>query len=309
MFSLIIPVYKNSQSIPELLTVIDRLNKKLENQLEVIFVIDGNPENEFEILKSQLPKYKFKSQLVSHSKNFGSFAAIKTGLEYANGQYFATLAADLQEPPELIEKIFIELLKNKFDIVIGNRITRNDGRQNIFFSNLFWKFYKKYIIKEIPLNGVDLFGCNKKVRDILISLKENNSSLIGLLFWIGFKRKFIDYKRIKRKYGKSAWNFKRKLNYMMDSIFSFTDLPIKILIKIGIFGVLLSVILSLLVLISKLIGSITVPGYTATLLIMSFFSSLNILSFGIIGLYLWRTYENTKFRPNTIVMDLLKFNQ
>lgn len=309
MFSLIIPVYKNSQSLPELLVVINGLNQKLKNQLETVFVIDGNPENEFAFLKNNLLKYKFKSQLISHSKNFGSFAAIKTGLEYANGQYFATLAADLQEPPELIEKIFTELSKNNFDIVIGNRIARKDGFKNTIFSNLFWKFYKKYVIKEIPINGVDLFGCNKKVRDNLINLKESNSSLIGLLFWIGFKRKFIDYKRTKRKYGKSAWNLKRKMNYMMDSIFSFTDLPIKILIKIGVFGVLLSVALSLLVIISKLIGNITVPGYTATFLIMSFFSSLNILSFGIIGLYLWRTYENTKSRPNSIVMETLKFNQ
>ena len=96
---------------------------------------------------------------------------------------------------------------------------------------------------------------------------------------------------------------------MIDSIFSFSNLPIKILIYLGVFGILISIALSILVIVYKFIGNIRVPGYTATLLIVSFFSSLNILSFGIIGLYQWRTFENTKFRPNSIVMKSLKFNK
>jgi glycosyltransferase involved in cell wall biosynthesis len=308
MYSLIVPIYKNAASIPELLDVVVKFNKKFQNNVECVFVVDGNPENEFEILKTQLPKYKFKSQLISHSKNFGSFAAIRTGLEHATGDYFATMAADLQEPPELIEKIFNELPKQQTDIVLANRTGREDGFFSNLFSTIFWKFYKNYIIKDIPTNGVDLFGCNKIVRDTLINLKESNSSLIGLLFWVGFKRTTIDYKRIKRKYGKSAWSFHKKMKYMLDSIFAFTDLPVKILINLGVIGILISLVLSTIVLISKFTGSIQVPGYTATFLIVSFFSSLNIFSFGIIGLYLWRTFENTKFRPNSIIMDLLKFN-
>lgn len=305
MYSLIIPVYKNSQSIPELLISINNLNKKLNNKLEAVFIIDGNPENEFEILKEQLKKYSFKSQLISHSKNFGSFAAIKTGLENATGNYFSVMAADMQEPPDVVIQIFKKLTDKKSNIIIGNRIGRKD---NNIFSNIFWNIYKKYIQNDIPTGGVDMFGCDKTVRDTLINLKENNSSLVGLLYWIGFKKEYIDYIRVKRKYGKSAWNFKRKFKYMIDSIFAFSDLPIQILIGLGLIGISMSSILSIIVLISKLIGTITVPGYTATLLIVSFFSSINLLCFGIIGLYIWRAFENTKNRPNTIIMDKMTYN-
>jgi len=308
MYSLIIPVYKNAKFIPELLESIDKINTIFKNKLEVVFVIDGNPENEFEILKEQLKKYSFKSQLIAHSRNFGSFAAIKTGFENATGDYFSIMAADMQEPPELVVKIFEKLSENKSNIVIGNRIGRKDKKINSLFSNLFWKIYKKYIQKDIPKGGVDIFGCDKTVRNTLINLKESNSSLVGLLYWIGFKKEYLDYTRIKRKYGESAWNFKRKFKYMIDSIFAFSDLPIKILINLGLIGISVSVILSLIVLISKLIGSIVVPGYTATLLIVSFFSSINLLCFGIVGLYIWRAFENTKNRPNTIIMDKITYN-
>lgn len=308
MYSLIIPVYKNAKFIPELLESIKDININLKNQLEIIFVIDGNPENEFEILKEQLKKYSFKSQLISHSRNFGSFAAIKTGLENATGDYFSIMAADMQEPPKLVIKIFKKLSENKSNIIIGNRIARKDNKINNIFSNIFWNIYKKYIQNDIPKGGVDIFGCDKTVRDTLINLKENNSSLVGLLYWIGFKKEYINYTRIKRKYGKSAWDFKRKMKYMTDSIFAFSDLPIKILINLGLVGISVSLILSIIVLISKLIGSITVPGYTATLLIVSFFSSINLLCFGIIGLYIWRAFENTKNRPNTIIMNKITYN-
>jgi hypothetical protein len=204
--------------------------------------------------------------------------------------------------------MFKKLSKHNSNIVIGKRIERRDSYLNNLYSNMFWKIYKKYIQNDVPPGGVDIFGCDKLVRDVLISLRESNSSLIGLLFWIGFKREYVDYSRVKRKYGKSAWSFNKKVKYMTDSIFSFSDLPIKILIKFGLIGILMSAALSLIVIISKLTGAITVPGYTATLLIVSFFSSINLFSFGIIGLYVWRMFENTKHRPNTIIMDKILYN-
>ena len=308
MYSLIIPIYKNSKFIPELLDVIQKINSKLKNKLEAVFVVDGNPENEFEILEKNLKKYSFKSQLILHSRNFGSFAAIKTGLENATGKYFAIMAADMQEPPDLIIRMFKKLSKGDSNIVIGNRVNRHDQKLNNIFSNLFWNLYKKFIQSEIPKGGVDIFACDNTVKNTLISLKESNSSLVGLLYWIGFKKSYVDYVRSKRKYGKSAWSFNKKIKYMTDSIFSFSDLPIKILIKIGSVGIFISSILSIIVLIAKLIGKITVPGYTATLIIVSFFSSINLFCLGIIGLYVWRAFENTKNRPNTIIMNKINYN-
>lgn len=309
MYSLIIPIYKNSASLKELLVQLLSLNKKLNYELECVFIIDGNPENEFQILKNILAKQKIKSQIIVHSRNFGSLEAIKTGLEYANGQYYANFAADLQESPKLIEKIFKKLSENQTDIVITKRTGREDGFINNLFSNIFWKFYRKFINSDIPLGGIDVFACNQKVRDILISFKEKHSSLIGQLFWIGFKKEIIEYKRYKRKYGKSAWTFKRKFEYMMDSIYSFSDIPIRLISTLGICGILFFTIFSFIALISIFKGNIIVPDYNHILLFIFIFFSINSLSFIIIGQYLWRIFENTKSRPNTIVMERLKYNQ
>lgn len=308
-YTVIIPIYGNSKTIPYLLIALNKIYKDFPNHLEVIFVVDGNIENEYLILKEKLKDVKYKAQLICHSRNFGSFAAIRTGLELGSGNYFVYMSADLQESPRLITKMFQKLAAvNGCDVVVGNRLNRHDGTFNTICSNMYWKVYKWLIQKEMPQNGVDIFGCNKSVRNILIDLKENNTSLIGLLFWIGFKRETINYSRKPRLQGKSMWSYSKKIRYMVDSILGFSDLPINLLIILGLSGIVISIIFSIIVLLSRLMGTITVQGYATTLLTIIFFGSLNLFSFGIIGLYIWRTFENTKNRPNAIIMTISKFN-
>jgi len=141
---------------------------------------------------------------------------------------------------------------------------------------------------DIPRGGVDVFGCNARFRDELLQLEESNSSLVGLIFWLGFRRREISYSRRERKHGKSAWSFGRKLNYLFDSVFSFTDLPIKLLLFFGFAGLVISVILGLMVILAKAVGEIPVPGYAATALTVLFFGGLNALGLGIVGTYAWR---------------------
>ena len=138
-------------------------------------------------------------------------------------------------------------------------------------------------------------------------LNENNSSLIGLLFWVGFRRDFVPYNRQARIAGRSAWTFSKKLRYLSDSIFNFTDLPVRLLFRIGLVGTLCSVAAGTVVLVAKALGHIPVPGYTATVLIVTFFGALNCLGLGIIGGYVWRTLENTKRRPNFLIASRTLF--
>ena len=140
-------------------------------------------------------------------------------------------------------------------------------------------------------------------------MNEAHSSLIAQIFWLGFRRKVICYERQAREHGVSAWTFKKKLNYMMDSIFSFTDLPIKLLVSFGSLATLAALLFSVILIFSKLLGLIAVPGYVMTLLAIMFFGSLNLFSLGLVGSYCWRTYENTKARQLSIVLKELKFNQ
>lgn len=306
-YSIVVPVYKNAETIPNLVNVLNDINNKLNGKLEAVFVVDGSPDDSLSLLHEALNETSINTQLLVHSRNFGSFAAIRTGLNAAKGQKFAVMAADLQEPPELVLSIFDALDHNGCDVAIGVRRSRSDS----FFSNLtsgiFWRIYRRFIIREIPSGGVDVFGCNEVFRNQLLELKESRSSLISLIFWLGFRRKLVYYDRLPRTEGRSSWTFKKKIDYMLDSIFAFTDLPIKVLLTLGTLGITLSFLLAVIVLIGRIAGWITIPGYTATMLILLFFGSVNILGFGVVGAYAWRAYENSKNRPLAVVAQRYNF--
>lgn len=300
-YSVILPVYKNAESIDRLLAALDEMNQALNKQMEAIFVVDGSPDESYALLKEKLAVQSFDSQLLLHSRNFGSFPAIRTGLSVAKGSFCGVMAADLQEPPALLLDIFKSLQLNECDVGVGTRSSREDPFFSKFASQTFWKIYKRLVVKEMPEGGVDVFGCNTIFKDQLLQLEESRSSLIALIFWLGFRRKLFSYQRLVRQEGVSSWTLNKKIDYMMDSVFAFTDYPIKLLLKIGFFGCLLSFVIGLVIVIAKYFGQIIVPGYAATMLVVLFFGALNLFSLGLVGNYAWRAYENTKKRPLAIV--------
>ena len=303
MYSLIIPVYKNEESIPELLDVVEDLNMNLEGKLEVVFVVDGSPDYSYTLLREALPHRNFSGILIEHSRNFGSFAAVRTGLSEASGPYFAVMAADLQEPPSLILEFFKILTSEPIDIAVGLRRKRDDPFFSKLSARIYWTLYRKFVQKEMPRGGADVFACNREFRNWLLELSESNTSPVGLLFWLGFRRKLVAYDRLKRRHGTSAWSFSRKVRYLMDSLFAFTDLPIRMLVIIGIIGFIFFLSFGTFVFLGKITGMVSVPGYTATILTIAFFAALNSLGLGVIGSYVWRTFENTKRRPHSIIMS------
>ena len=304
-FSVVIPVYKNEASIPRLLEALSNMSLQLDGEMEAVFVVDGSPDQSFGLLRAALDGLKFPAQLLAHSRNFGSFPAIRTGLAAARGDYFGVMAADLQEPPELLIAFFKALALDECDVAIGTRTGRNDPYASRLASGLFWGLYRRLVVHDMPEGGVDVFGCNRIFRDQLLKLEESRSSLIALIFWLGFRRKLVSYERLVRQEGKSSWTFRKKVDYMMDSIFAFTDYPIRLLTRIGVIGCLLSVALGVLVLAGHLSGGITVPGYAATMLVVLFFGMLNLLGLGLVGTYAWRGYENSKRRPSATVATIL----
>lgn len=307
-YSVVIPVYKNEASIPRLLTALEELNLSMQEQLEVVFVVDGSPDNSYQLLAQALPQLDFPAQLLAHSRNFGSFPAIRTGLQHARGEYFAVMAADLQEPPELLQQFFDALSAGECDVAIGARAKREDPWFSQLTSRIFWALYRRWVVPEMPVGGVDMFGCNRKFRDSLLKLEESRSSLIALVFWLGFERKIFFYIRQQRQEGVSAWTWRKKVDYMLDSVFAFSDLPIRLLMNIGALGCLLSACLGSLVLVAHLLGYIRVPGYAGTVLVVLFFGMLNLLALGVIGAYAWRAYENSKQRPHALVAAHIVFD-
>lgn len=301
-YSVVIPVYTNEGSLGAVITRLEGVADRLPGRLEAVFVVDGSPDGSLLVLNRLLPEAKISSQLVVHSRNFGSFPAIRTGMAAARGKYIGVMAADLQEPPELMEEFFAALSTGDVDITVGRRESRSDPAMSSLLSRTFWGLYRRVINPAIPRGGVDVFGCTREVAQQLLRLDESHTSLVGLLYWVGFRRVEVPYSRVQRTEGKSGWSFRKRVRYLLDSVFAFTDIPISLLSTVGLVGGALTVLASIVVLVSWLTGGITEVGYTPLMLVV-LFSTFTVLSgLGIVGSYVWRTYENSKGRPGSLAM-------
>ena len=298
--SVVVPVYRNLATLPALLERLGALSPAVVGSMEAVFVVDGSPDDSADLLRSLAPAAPFPVQVVELSRNFGAFSAIRAGLQLARGQYVAVVAADLQEPPELVEGFFAALKKGS-DVAVGVRTSRDDPALSSLSSRAYWSFYRRFIIPEIPRGGVDVFAVTSQVRDQVVALRESHTSLVGMLYWLGFSRAEVPYERAKRAEGKSGWSLRRKVRYLMDSVFSFTDLPITLLIAIGVVGVLGSLTAASVVFVAWALGSVDVSGYTPLMLSFLLIGSLLLSGLGVVGSYVWRAYENTKQRPTTVV--------
>jgi glycosyltransferase involved in cell wall biosynthesis len=295
-------VYRNEENVPDLLQALEELGRNIP-ALEVVFVVDGSPDRSAEALARGLTRATYAWQLIELSRNFGSFAAIRQGLALASGRQFAVIAADLQEPPYLVQEFFNRLGKGDVDLVVGVRASRNDPLVTKLLSRLYWRMYRTLIMRDIPPGGVDVFGCNQAFREALMSLEERNSFLIGQLFWLGFRRSEVGYERRARTVGKSAWKFRRRLRYMLDSVFAFSDLPISMLLWLGTLGTLVAATSTIILMTAWSFGLIQVRGYVPIMLAVMFFGSLLVFGQGIIGCYVWRVAENTKKRPLSVILS------
>lgn len=305
IFTVVVPVYKNEESLDRLLTEIadiaSELSDELRLELELVLVVDGSPDNSYTFLQQRLPSLRFKCILVAHSKNFGSFAAIRTGLAHGSGAHFGVMAADLQEPSHLMTDFARVLSSGTCDVAVGERTARNDKKLSNMSSSIFWSLYRRFIIPDMPNGGVDVFGCTREFRDHLLELEESRSSLVGMIFWLGFRRTFVPYERLPRLEGRSAWTLRKKLDYMTDSIFAFTDYPIKTLMRFGFVMSSFSILVAVIVICARLLGLITVPGYAALMLAVVTYGAMSLFALGLVGEYACRAYENTKHRPYAVV--------
>jgi glycosyltransferase involved in cell wall biosynthesis len=301
MLSIVIPVFRNEKNIDRLVEELERINLLAPMPIEVVAVVDGSPDRSLELLQRALPRAAFSSVLVSLSRNFGAFNAVRCGLEQASGEYIAVLAADLQEPADLALTFLDILRRDQADIVFATRSSRDDPWFDEISSRVFWALYRRWVLPELPPGGVNAVGCTSMVRDRLLQLREPTTNLIALFFWLGFRRAFVAYDRQPRRDGRSAWTLAKKLRYGFDSLFSFTDLPIRLLLLLGVVGTVTAVVFAALLLSASLAGRIAVPGYAPTVLIVTFFGSITSLGLGILGQYVWLILQTTRGRPGYVI--------
>jgi len=300
-YSVVVPVYGNEDSLPAVVERLISLASDRSGRLEAVFVIDGSPDRSHVVLLDLLQSGALTAQVLSLSRNFGSFSAIRAGIAAARGEFIAIMAADLQEPVEVVEAFFDKLERDECDVVFGRREGRADPLLSSITARAYWWFYRRFVNPEIPVGGIDIFGCSQAVAKRVIRFPETHTSLVGLLFWVGYRREFVPYRRQPRHSGKSAWSTRRKVRYLLDSVYAFTDLPIVLLQIVGAIGLVVSIGVGIVVFVAWAMGAIKQPGYTPLMIAIVGSTSALLVALGVVGSYVWRTYENSKGRPLELV--------
>jgi len=299
-FSIIVPVYNEQELIPELTMRISQAIKNIGDDYEVIFVNDGSTDKTLSLLldaRKSNPRLK----ILNLSRNFGHQAAYTAGLNYSKGEYTVMMDGDLQDPPELIPEMIAKMQASGSDIVYGKRSGR---RESLAIRTLTWLFHKIFdrLNKNTQGDTGNFCLLNRRALDAFLQLNEKNRYLPGLRFFIGFQQEYVEYQRPERSAGKAKMSFWKLMKLAFDAIFSFSKIPIRIALIIGIIGILISTAGIGVVVYKKIIGD-AITGWTSTMLSIYFLGSVQLFFLGILGEYVFRIYKETQNRPVYVVKE------
>ncbi|MBE2192996.1 MAG: glycosyltransferase family 2 protein [Anaerolinea sp.] len=309
LISIISPVYHNAPSLPDLLKQFQELaTKNASDDFEFIFVDDGSQDNSFEVL-NRLVVDESRMRVIKLSRNFGSNAAILAGLSHARGEAVAAIAADLQDPPELLHEM-IDHWRQGRKVVLAAREGRDDPGLTSVLADTFYSLFRRFAIKTMPKRGFDFFLIDRQVCDLIRGIQENNAYLMGLILWLGFDPKVIFYHRRARekRYGRSMWTFAKKLKYFADSFVAFSHMPVRAASLLGISISVLGLLYALLIIVLRIFGGRDPEGWTSLMVVMLVVSGVQILMIGVLGEYLWRSLDEVRHRPRFIVERVLEHN-
>jgi polyisoprenyl-phosphate glycosyltransferase len=303
--SIIIPCYFNEGNIPitkkELLK--NEKDFPADVSFEYIMIDDGSKDNTLKELLKFKEENPEKVKVIKLSGNFGSYNAILAGMNYATGDCNVVLAADLQDPPELIVKMY-EYWGKGIKLVIANR----ENREESFITWVLSKFYhfllRKFALKDIPSGGYDLVLFDKQLKNEVIKINEKNTNQIYLLSWLKYDYVNIPYTRKIREIGKSRWTITKKIKLFIDSFVSFSFFPIRLISGTGLILGLISFIYGLFVIYAKITGLVPIQGWTTIMVVLLLVSSFQMTALGIIGEYVWRAMDASRNRPNYIVEEV-----
>lgn len=302
--SIIIPVYYNEDTLKDL--YLDLKTKVLEkiDEYEIVFVNDGSEDNSWEIIK-EIKNKDNNVVAVNLSKNFGEHSAIQAGLSVCTGDCAVTKQADLQEDSLLILDMY-ESWKKGNKVVLAARKARQDSFSTKLFANIYYNLIRKFVNKKMPFGGCDCFLIDKQVIKKILELNEANSSLILQILWVGFKTEIIYFNRLERKTGKGRWTLSKKIKLMLDSFISFSYIPIRLMWITGILFCLFAVCMGISILIEFFTHQMPIQGWSSLMCIILISSGLILWVLGILGEYIWRTFDSARKRPPYIIEEIVK---
>jgi len=307
--SIVVPCYFNELNIPTTYEVIKRdvLDVRPDVDFELIFVDDGSGDKTLEKL-FEVQKKDSRIRIVKLSKNFGEFRAIVAGMSKATGDAVAVMSADLQDPPYLIPQMLEEWEKGE-KVVIAARSDRDEPWIKKTLANTYYKILRKLVIEDYPKQGFDFFLIDKSIKDILVEMKEKNSTIYVQLIWTGFKPKVIEYVRQAREQGQSMWSYAKRINLFIDTFIVFSYKPIRFISAMGALMSVLGFFAAIYFIFEKMFFGVDVAGWTSLIVVVLLLSGFQMLMLGIIGEYLWRNLDETRKRPLFIIDEVYEGKQ
>lgn len=304
--SIVVPCYNEEEALPIFYDEVEKITKKLDAEIEYIFVNDGSRDNTLKILRFLAKKDK-RVRYISFSKNFGKEAAMLAGLDASTGDYVTTMDADLQDPPELLLEMFDALENEDYDICAAKSKSRNGYS---FIRKTFTKWFYKLIAKisktEMVDGARDFRLMKRPVVDAIISMREYNRYSKGLFSFVGFDTKWLEFENKERVAGTTKWNFWKLFKYAIEGIVAFSTAPLIIAALAGIILCVVSFIMIIFIILRTLIFGDPVNGWPSLACIIFFLSGIQLFATGIIGEYLAKTYLEIKGRPIYIIKETEK---
>jgi glycosyltransferase involved in cell wall biosynthesis len=302
--SIVVPVYFNETSLPHLEKALFDLEEELLNHglnLELIFVNDGSTDESLAILR-EMQARRPTSILLNHLANQGSTSAIKTGLRFVTGDCFTYLAADLQDPPELLVEMVQEWKKGR-RFVVRTRSSRQDPPLSRVLAWLNYKMVRLLVMPTYPVGGFDMAVMDKVFLPHLLRCGANKN--LAMFAWsLRIPAQILTYERRKREHGKSMWTFRKKLNYFIDSSVGFSVKPMRVATTAGFLIAMGCFIYAGIVIVGKLFGFIEVPGFAAIAALLGFLNGCAFMIMGLLGEYVWRIYREMDRHPEPIVEEI-----
>ncbi|MEM7186727.1 MAG: glycosyltransferase family 2 protein [Bacteroidota bacterium] len=305
--SLVIPVYYEEEVILQFIKEVSEELKKLEVDYEVVFIDDGSRDRTVELIKESA-RSNTRLKLIELSYNHGKQAALTAGITYASGDLLLYMDPDLQDPPVEIPR-FIDEMEKGYDLVFGVRREKKDSFVNKIFSKIFWSVLRKFTGLQIPKGLAVMRMFNRSFADRFLLYREQNRFIEGIFMHIGMKQSVIEIEQRKRFAGKSKFNFRKKMELAFNAIFDFSELPLKLAVKMGVFFILLGVLTLLTIVFLKLYLIDFQSGWPSLIGALIVATGLQLFFIGIAALYIGKVYKESKGRPLFSVMELTNLEE
>ena len=297
--SCIVPCFNEEEVIPIYYEEMQKVRKQEEGKIdfEIIFIDDGSKDKTLEVIK-KLSEQDDCIHYVSFSRNFGKEAAMYAGFEHAKGEYVVTMDVDLQDPPHLIPEMIRCIEEEGYDSVATRRVTRK-GEPPIrsFFARRFYGLINRISDADIVDGARDFRMMKRDMVDAILSMPEYNRFTKGIFGWVGFKTKWLEFENVERAAGETKWSFWKLFRYALEGIIAFSTVPLTIVSLIGVIVCIIAFLFLLFVVIRAAAFGDPVAGWPSLFCVISFLSGIQLLGIGVVGMYLSKTYLETKKRP------------